>query len=176
MKYNSILDISFDEGETTPTEPVSLSEAKYHMRITYTDSDAYITALIKQCRQRLEKYLGLSLVQKDITAHLRVQRGSLELPYGPIQSTVAYTDKDGGDVGEVEEEGIFFKRVRPCHDYLICTYTAGFGGSFPVPEDIRLALMEEVAYRFHHRGEELTPGVCHAAKINAGGHRRVPWL
>ena len=38
------------------TEPITLAEAKSHLRVTFEDDDSYITALITAARQYAENY------------------------------------------------------------------------------------------------------------------------
>lgn len=49
---------------TTPpaVEPVDLATAKSHLRVTFADDDAYISALVVAARRKVESYLDRSLV------------------------------------------------------------------------------------------------------------------
>ena len=52
---------------TTPpaVEPVSLAEAKMHMRVTHSDDDTYISTLINSTRSTVEQFCGLALIQQN---------------------------------------------------------------------------------------------------------------
>ena len=57
MQYRSLT------RQTPPAvEPVTLSEAKAHLRVDSTDDDAYIATLITAAREWVEAYLDRTLV------------------------------------------------------------------------------------------------------------------
>lgn len=49
------------EANNAVTEPVTLSQAKAHLRIDSTDDDTYVTTLISVARSACENYLGYML-------------------------------------------------------------------------------------------------------------------
>lgn len=55
---------SFGNKRVTPpaVEPVTLAQAKAHMRITDADSDSFIIPLIREAREILEQISGLALI------------------------------------------------------------------------------------------------------------------
>ena len=74
--------------QTSPpaTEPVSLAEAKAHLRVTHNDDDAYIAALIKTARQSIEAQTGLGLISQGWSVFLDdwPEHGVIELPLAPV--------------------------------------------------------------------------------------------
>lgn len=82
-------------------EPISLADAKAHLRVNHTDEDALISALIKAARQHLEGprgYLARALVTQTWELTLdSFYAGSIQIPLPPLQSVVSvkYTDADG---------------------------------------------------------------------------------
>ena len=81
-------------------EPVTLAEAKLHLRVDHTSDDTLISALIVAAREHVENYLGGSLVQQTRAVYLSSGPYSpFRLPCGPVQSieSVKYTDSDGGE-------------------------------------------------------------------------------
>src|SRR3546814_312813 len=82
------------------TEPVSLAEAKAHLRVT--DDDPYISdlsAYVTAARKHVEALLNASIVTQTRTLELDAfpADGRISLPYGPVTgvSEIAYTDTDG---------------------------------------------------------------------------------
>lgn len=138
------------------SEPVSLTEAKNHLRIAdYTSDDTLIMSLIRSSRAHLEKYTGLSFGSKTITAILSFS-GDYELPYGPVCSVTSVSRYDDGtwdlmtgytvvgDILDVGEKGLF-KVV----------YQAGFA---PLPEDLKTDILQLVAWQYQNRGIALAKG------------------
>jgi len=87
-------------------EPVTLAEAKAHLRVDTSDDDAYIGTLITAAREWCEQYLDRTLVHTQWV--MRFDRfpvdstADIELPRPPVVSsgtatsvTVAYTLEDG---------------------------------------------------------------------------------
>ena len=80
-------------------EPISLDEAKQHLRISDTTEDAYILNLIKIAREWCEVYQSRSYITQtwQLTLDAWPQERYIVLPRPPVQSVVSvkYTDKDG---------------------------------------------------------------------------------
>lgn len=82
-----------------PKEPVTLDEAKVHLKVEYPDEDAYIDALIKSARMEVEEYLGRALVETEFDYQLDAfPCGAILLPRPPLLSvtSVTYVALDGG--------------------------------------------------------------------------------
>lgn len=97
-------------------EPVTLDEAKGHMRITDSDSDGYIIMLIRQARSIIEQISGLALITQSwklsldnwggqtepwwdgvrvgAISELSQFRPSIDLPKYPLQSVDSVTTYD----------------------------------------------------------------------------------
>lgn len=88
---------------TAPTaEPVTLQEAKDHLRVDSTDDDALISAIITAARQHLDGRDGiLSRALMPQTWDYSIDRfpdgDTITLPLAPVQSvtSVKYVDPDG---------------------------------------------------------------------------------
>ena len=65
-------------------EPVTLAEAKAHLRVDISDDDTYISALIKGAREWVEDYLDCSLITQQFTVRMDNFPTEIELPRPPM--------------------------------------------------------------------------------------------
>jgi len=78
--------------ETAPAvEPVSVSEAKAHLRVDISDDDAYIGALITAARKYCEEYLDRALVSQQLTVRMDTFPYEFELPRPPMATSGTLT-------------------------------------------------------------------------------------
>lgn len=144
----------------TPEEPLTDQEIKDHLKIDFDDLDDYILFMGKACRQELEKYLGVSMVVKQITLTVDVE-GEFVLPYGPLISVTSTNRRTGTSTLGIPEYDV----IAPA-DYTInngrmysalgrykIVYTAGFLPG-QVPADMKLQLLRLIAYRMSNAGDE----------------------
>lgn len=78
-------------------EPISLTEAKAHLRVDGTDDDALITSLIVTARQHVEAETERILITQTWDLYEDEFPDVIEIPYPPLQSisVITYTDEDG---------------------------------------------------------------------------------
>lgn len=132
----------------TGSEPITLAEAKLHLRVDHADEDAYITSLITAARVICEQRTGRSIPVSTWVARADDFSDTLELPFPPLVSvtSVQYVDVYGdtqtvpsGDyrvdvysepcrIGPVTEWPIADDRINA----VIVTYQAGYTDC-PVP-------------------------------------------
>ena len=82
-------------------EPVTLEEAKAHLRIDYNAEDALITSYIAVAREHCEVVTGLALAPATWEARLgSFPEGAIELPHPPLLEveSVRYTAPGGTEV------------------------------------------------------------------------------
>lgn len=204
---NRIIDIK--RVESSPTEPLTLTQVKAHLIITATDDDTLLTALITSCRRVIEEYCAISIVTKTVTLIADLCR-EWELPYGPVTTVTSVSTRTGSSgsgpatyqaqTSGWETEGSDFLSFIPGGEgwfnpgvpfrgyfqwgpyaspygygfnrYKI-VYTAGYA---TVPEPLKLAILNEIAYRYEHRGEGELTGICDAARVISGPFRRELWF
>jgi len=83
---------------TPPTEPVTLAEARLHLRVTDTSEDALITSLITAARIYCEHYTQRAIGSQTLELALdEFPDGSIELPMSPVTAitSVKYIDEAG---------------------------------------------------------------------------------
>ena len=158
-----------------PTEqPVTLLEAKDHLRVDGTDDDALISAQVAAATRWVEEYTGRQLV--DATWKLTLDEwpdgDQILLPRPPLKTvaSIDYTDRNGNVA------------TMPTTDYLVdssddygpgrivladgkswpstqlrraaavaITYTAGYGTAADVPDVYKTAIKTVVGSLYEHR-------------------------
>ena len=83
--------------KTAPaSEPVTLTEAKAHMRVDISDDDTLITSLLLAARRFIENYTGIRMITQTWYYRLDAFPSAdvLVLPVGPVSaiSSIKYTD------------------------------------------------------------------------------------
>jgi uncharacterized phiE125 gp8 family phage protein len=162
---------------TTPPalEPVTLTEAKQHLRIQHNDDDSYITRLIIAARKQLEQRLGLAFITQS-GSHYFDQwpaHRTVLLPLHPVTAiidVIIYGDTD--TPATLDPAHYFLDNVskpsrlvlrlgrplpqagRNANGFEV-KFTAGFGTSASsVPEDLRQAILFTIAAWFAERGDK----------------------
>lgn len=152
-------------------EPVSLAEAKAHLRVDQDDEDALIGQLIVAARMFVERTLGLALITQGWSYFLDhwPRSSCVALPIAPVQSVSAVKlhDSAGGSVTLDADDYAVDVLSQPARLVLkgatpsIFTrelnafeiaFTAGYGDEAEdVPAPVRQALMLLVAHWFERR-------------------------
>lgn len=176
--------ISIDRSESSPTEPVTLAEVKSHLIITFTDDDTLLTSLITACRKAVENFCQISIARQTVTAIL-IYDCEQELPYGPVtdiygvsssvpnpgSGPVTYNTASSG----WQTDGGDFKTFagESCARYKL-VYGTGYA---VVPGDLKLAVLNEIAFRYELRGERVDiTGICPLVQMIANPHKRYLWF
>jgi uncharacterized phiE125 gp8 family phage protein len=155
-------------------EPVSLKEAKAHLRLDSDADDAYVSALITAARERVELFLRRALITQvfeyTIDDFLAYDR-AIDLPRPPLQSVewVRYLDTAGvlqtldpgtytvdASSNEIGRIALAWNRFWPFTRYTINAVTirfaAGFGDAADdVPQAIRQGILIEVSNLYENR-------------------------
>lgn len=183
---NEFLDIKVTES--APTEPVTLTEVKAWATVDGDSFDTMLTALIIQCRKAIEQKLNVSLVPKTIVFYANWCT-AWELPRMPHAAITEVAIRDGVDSSndpvytalskgtDWTWEGEISKRLcvyKP--GVLRITYTAGYGNSgLVIPDDLKNGLLQEIAYRFEHRGDEKGMKISEGAMSFLEPHINYAW-
>lgn len=156
-------------------EPVSLAEAKAHLRLTSTEEDAQIVRLLAAARKAVERRTGLALIAQGWSAFADdwPGEGTFHLPLWPvIEITALKVHGEEEEVQEIDPAHYFCDLVsrparlvlRPWRTWqkpgriangIEIALTAGFGASAgAVPEDLREAVLKTLAHWYEWRGDE----------------------
>jgi hypothetical protein len=173
LQPNEKVTMTFIAGgsEVLVTEPVMLTQAKAWLKVTFTDEDDLITALITAARQVCESYTAKSFVERTVTAVLRNDLGNVKLPYGPVGNVTGAADVDGNSITDFVVTGVFDKRLcSPISSYVQISYTAGYS---VLPQQFQTALQMQLSWMYLHRGDEELTNIAPDAKAILSPFRAV---
>lgn len=98
---------------TPPTaEPVSLAEAKAHLRVDSSDENSLISALIASARQWVEAYTNRSLGLQTLELQLPCFASVIELPRPPLRTLVSVKYLDSSNVEQTLSVGSYYRTVE----------------------------------------------------------------
>lgn len=150
-------------------EPVTLAEAKAHLRVGHDSEDALISGLIAAARQDVERTTGAALIDQTwrlaqdywpVSASVVVNRYPLKQVLGV---TVYDADGDGTEIdpndyvvdGNASPPRIHFRKTvasGKAINGIEIDFTAGFGAAGPdVPDGLRRSILTLVAHWYEFR-------------------------
>ena len=153
-------------------EPISLAEAKAHLRIDASDEDSLLSSLITAGRIFVERTLSLALITETWSFYLDgwPRSGTIALPIQPVQAVTAVKAFDPDDSPTIVNSDTYSVDVLSEPARLVLSagavqlsparllnafevaFTTGFGDeATDVPAPIRHALKLLVAHWFEHR-------------------------
>jgi len=186
------------ELEEDIDEPVTLAEVKAYSMIDadYSSDDDVIGVLISTARERLEQYLNVGLVKRNV--QIQWNGYPIDLPLSPNADLVTLVDKDDVEidaddytytpysskkiwinsltVGGTEwfyhiDGGVSFWNGGICESDTIYTlvYNTGYE---TLPKALKQALLAEVDYLLKLRGLPVTDLISPNAKLLANGYSK----
>mgnify|MGYP000303691236 CR=1 FL=1 len=154
-------------------EPVSLADAKAHLKVDDSNEDQLVQALVTAARAHLELATRRAFLTQSWSLFLDrwPEGGTVALPFGPVQSVDAVRLHDEGGTATtlagseyvVDTVSLPARVARPGHDGwpgratralngIEIMFTAGFGAApGDVPAPLRQAILQLVAHWFEHR-------------------------
>jgi uncharacterized phiE125 gp8 family phage protein len=163
------------------TEPISLAEVKYHLRLAttaaeaaaYTTEDDLLDRLIATSRIQTEQEIGRRLITQTWEYYLdKWPDGDIVIPYPPLQeAAITYKLEDDDDYDNTfsdfdtdtaSEPGRLI--LQPDESWptgtlytdrpIKITYIAGYGDdAADVPEPIKQAILLKISDLYENRGE-----------------------
>ena len=152
VKYNSILDVQVNEGSSTPTEPVTLTEAKDFCRIDIDTDDDLIEELITAARLMCESFTNIGFIEQERIVILNNGNGSVLLPYGPVGtiSEVVVNDEILSSDEYVVSGNQFKRLISPQDESISITYESGYT---ELPKNLKTALLNQIFYLYDNRAQ-----------------------
>ena len=150
-------------------EPLTLAEAKGHLRVTTTDEDALITALIVAAREYAETFTRRALITQTWDLTLDSFPSEIVMPMPALQSvtSITYIDVDGAsqtlptteytvDIKSapgriVEAYGKAWPTTRPVINAVTVRFVAGYGLAVSVPKSIVQGMLMHIGHMFANR-------------------------
>lgn len=161
---------------TEPTaEPLTVAEAKEHLRVEHSDDDTIISNIITAAREYVETYLDCTLMLTQYKMTLDLFPANIELPKSPLSTVSGYdavtltytTDTEATVTLSTSEYRVDSYAVPavlrplygdswPAHlaDYnsIEVTFWAGYGStSAAVPQRIRNAMLMLITHLYENR-------------------------
>ena len=162
-------------------EPLTVSEAKAHLRVDHTTDDSYIESLIKAARRSAELFQGRAYITQTWKVYLNTfpSAAAIAIPYAPLQSvtSISYVDLNGNtqtlssDLYQVDTKSMPGQVVlAPLASWpstqtdkvnaVTITFVAGYGNtSASVPEHIRHAIRLILSDFYQHRENTIVGNV-----------------
>lgn len=157
---------------TAPTEePVTLQEAKDHLRIDHTDEDIYLATLIKASRKIVEKLLNKTLITQTWDLYEDAFPGTpYDVPLPPLSSvtSIIYTDSDDDETTVTATTYVVDAKSQPGRINLAygmswpsttlttlnavkIRYIAGYGDALDVPDEYKQAVLMLIGHFYENR-------------------------
>lgn len=158
---------------TPPSEePLSLAEAREHLRVDDSLEDPVISRAIAAARQFAEAFLHRKLCTTGLELQLSgFPSGQIDLPFPPLQAaaSVTYVDTAGEEQELLFASGDFQAdtvsepgRIYPCYGQswptprsqpaaVTVAFTAGYGAASAVPDQVKQAMLLHVGALYADR-------------------------
>jgi uncharacterized phiE125 gp8 family phage protein len=153
-------------------EPITLDEAKLHLRVDVTAEDTLINGLIIAARQAAEQATGRALMQQTWELALDCFPDEIRLQMPPLQSvsSVKYLDQDGvlqtlatseylvNDYKEpariVLAYGKSWPSTRDQENAVLVRFVAGYADADAVPQEIKQWMLMLIGSMYANRERE----------------------
>ena len=154
------------------TYPLSLSEAKLHLRVTSTEEDQRISALVKSATDLVESYTRRQLITATWDLFLDEFPGMIYLEKSPIASVThikyynsanvlttldsTYYNADvNSEPGRIQEAyGMTWPSEYDRFGAVQIRFVAGYGNPADVPDLIKDGIYLTLTHLFENRGDE----------------------
>lgn len=156
------------------TSPVSLAEAKAHLRVDIADDDTLIAAMIAAATDMAEQHTGRALMSQTWELTLDAFPEAFELTRVPAQSITSLKYYDTSGVQQTLSNALYsldatddfgYAYVAPAYDTawpetqarvnaVACRYVAGYADAASVPQAIKSWILLMVSAMYENREAE----------------------
>lgn len=159
---------------TTPpaAEPITLAEAKLHLRVDHAEDDTYITTLIEAARDWAECFTSRAIITQTFKMYLRTFPGfgGIVVPRAPVISltSIIYYDQNNTlqtldpavyetdfvrEPGRIDRVfGQVWPSVYPRVNAVCVEFVAGYGAAGAnVPAGLRRAILQRLTELYEDR-------------------------
>ena len=170
------------------TFPVSLTEAKSHLKVDTSADDTYITSIIKAATQLSEEYTNRFFIDTVIeqTCSSFADLQTLFKSKVSAVASVKYYDSDNSS--QTLDSAIYdvqlnyepaqiqladnqnFPSITKRNDAVVARYTVGYGAASDVPEIIKQAILLTIANFYQNRNSVVVGRIATELPMN------VKWL
>jgi uncharacterized phiE125 gp8 family phage protein len=155
------------------SEPVTLAEAKAHLRVEHSADDGLLGGMIAAARLVIEQQTGRALLPQSwrLWCDAWPAADLLVLPKPPLRSvsaillygaddastvwpSAAYRVESAAQPGQIQlREGQSWPSLSRMRSGLSVSFVAGYADAAAVPETLKLAIKQLVAHWYEQRGE-----------------------
>ena len=169
-------------------EPISVTDAKSHLRVVGSDDDSYITALIVAARQYAENFTRRTLITQTWDIKLNHfpcdARQLIELPFSPLQSVTSISYVDAQGVTQTWDSSLYmvdsdavpaqivpvygevYPSTRDQINAVTIRMVTGYGDAgSDVPQEIIQAMLMHIGHLYEHRESYTQAGVVTAVPM-----------
>ena len=153
------------------TEPITLVEAKEHLRVDFSDEDTYIQTLIVSARKYCESYTNKVFITQTWRQNINNFPNVIKLKVNPVVSLTSLKYYDGDETQQTITDSSanlqkdFLSDVGSLHQGLTnawpsigstinpieITTVCGYGAASDVPDDIKHAIKIMVSHLYENR-------------------------
>lgn len=155
------------------SEPVTLAEAKAHLRVEHSADDGLLGGMIAAARLVIEQQTGRALLPQSwrLWCDAWPAADLLVLPKPPLRSvsaillygaddastvwpSAAYRVESAAQPGQIQlREGQSWPSLSRMRSGLSVSFVVGYADAAAVPETLKLAIKQLVAHWYEQRGE-----------------------
>lgn len=143
-------------------EPITLAEAKLHLRVDDTADDTLIAAQLSAARESAEQYLNIAIAEQtwEVALDGFPLHAAIELPGGAVSSIVSVTYANAVGTDTVISASGYALNNYGSPSWLIPAYGTNWAASYATPNAIRV--------RYIVGGGVLSPSIRAAILLTLG--------